>query len=197
MTAPRPHRRRKADRLLNPDCSRSEIECDYAIAPLDRLATQMDAMWGIDRLPEIVSPEMARRYGAAMAHLNECIRNNDPAATQAAAENCMRGLKAMDAAARASGAEPARGDFWEYRLEAGDGRPEFHFCVMAENTEWQSVKAKRPELLTFTMREVALALQAQAGAPIAVEAKKMFPGAEITKIREKPNYDLGGDEIPF
>lgn len=197
MTIKRPRRRRKADRLLNPDCKKAEIECDFAIAPLDRLATQMDMLWGIDRLPELVSPGTARRYGSAMAHLNDCIAKSDPVATQAAAENCMRGLQAMDAEARAAGAEPARGDFWEYRLDAMDGKPEFHFCVMPDNAEWQTVKAKRPELTMFTMREIAIALQAQAGAPLVAEVKDAFPGAEITKIREKPNYDLGGDEIPF
>jgi hypothetical protein len=95
----RPRRERKADRLMSPDATKAQIECDYAIAPMDRLALEMDRKWGIDRLPELVTPEMATRYGQAMAHMNECIRLGDPAKCVAAANNCIRGLHAMDAEA--------------------------------------------------------------------------------------------------
>ena len=47
----RPRRERKADRLMSPDATKAQIECDYAIAPMDRLALEMDRKWGIDRLP--------------------------------------------------------------------------------------------------------------------------------------------------
>ncbi len=79
----RPLRKKAADRLIHEQMAREQIMCDYAIAPLDRLAIEMDNKWGIDRLPEIVSPATAARYGAAMAHLNASIEKADPAECQA------------------------------------------------------------------------------------------------------------------
>jgi hypothetical protein len=38
----RPRRERKATGL-SPDATKAQIECDYAIAPMDRLALEMDA----------------------------------------------------------------------------------------------------------------------------------------------------------
>jgi hypothetical protein len=42
------------------------------------MAFAMDKKWGVDRLVELVSPDMAERYGAAMAKLNAAIDARDP-----------------------------------------------------------------------------------------------------------------------
>lgn len=194
----RPKRTRKSDRLLVPGATKTEIMCDHAIAPLDRLALEMDMIWGIDQLPERVSSEMASRYGAAMAHLNECIAEGDPEKCTAAVANCMRGLKAMDAEARASGATPATGEFWEYELESDDERPAFRFAIMRDGYEWQTAKAKRPDLEFYTLREVAIALRVHAKSKVVDAVRENFPAAEITNIKltkPKPDYRNGGDDI--
>lgn len=199
MTAPRPQRKRKSDRLLNPGATRDEQACDFAIAPFDAKAREMELAWGIDRLPDLVSPETAQRYGYAMADLNSAIERNDPAAVLATANNCIKGLAVMDAEARQRGAKPATGEFWEYRLD-GDTGP-FHFAVMADGAEWQTAKAQRPELQFFTMREVAIALQAYTANSLFAAVKDNFPDAIFTKItpKKKPpvDYANGGDEISF
>lgn len=203
-----PRRKKKADRLLNPGSTTDQIKCDYALAPLDRLATEYELLWGIDRLPELVSVETAARYGAAMAHLNECIASDDPVLVAAAAENCIKGLRFMDAEARANGSEPATGEFWEYRLEADEYAPEFKLAIMRDGMEWQTAKAKRPELEFYTMREVAIALRFYAQNKLVMATKDTFPGAEIVKISNprkivkisKPKNQIDwshGDEIPF
>ena len=193
----RPRRKKKADRLLNPGSSKDEIMCDYSIAPMDRLALEMDRKWGIDRLPEIVSPETAQRYGVAMAHLNECLESGDPEKCKAAAEGCMRGLQFMDAEATANGKPQAAGEFWEYELK--EGEQPFRFAVMADPYEWQASKAQRPDLQFFTMREVALALREYAKSKMVTEAQKHFPQAEIVNIKTRPpvDYANGGDDLNF
>lgn len=193
MKAKRPRRQRKGDRLLNPDSRREEIACDHAIAPFDRLATEMERKWGIDRLPALVSPETATRYGHAIADLNVAIAKNDPAAVLACANNCIKGLNVMDAEATAAGHQPATGEFWEYDLEG------FRFAVMPDAAEWQSAKAKRPDLRFFTMREVAIALRHYCENYPIGEVKQKFPQAQITKItnRAPVDYANGGDPIPF
>lgn len=199
MTAPkRPYRRKKADRLTSPGSSATAIQCDYGVAPLDRVATEMDLKWGIERLPELVSPETAARYGAAMAHLNDCIQKELPAETAAAAQNCIRGLNAMDAEAVSMGRTPATGTLFEYQLDIGSGEP-FKFGVLADDREWPTAKAKRPDLVLFTMREVANALREYMTAPLQAKLAERFPDAKITAIRPKRpvDYAAGGDTIPF
>lgn len=189
----RPRRERKGDRLLNPGSSKAQIECDYGIAPLDRLASEYDMKWGIDRLPELVTPELAARYGAAMAYLNECIDAQDPAKCVDAAGNCIRGLHAMDAEATRLGRTPATGDFWEFDMEG------FKFAILRDGVEWQTAKDARPDLKFYTLREVGVALKALSlDHPMFAEIKKTYPKAEISGIRERTPLETAlNDSIPF
>lgn len=58
----KPKRQKKSDRLMYAGIRKEEMMCDMAIAPMDRLAEQMDTIWGVDRLPELVSPATAAKY---------------------------------------------------------------------------------------------------------------------------------------
>lgn len=196
MTAKKPYRPRRqkaADRLTSIGFSKDQIMCDYALAPFDRLSIQMDERWGIDRLPEIVSPATAKRFGEAMALLNEAINAADPALTQARAENCMRGLNAMNAEAEAAGQQKSRPDMLEFELDG------FHFAVLPDIAYWPEVRKHRPDLTLFSMREVAIALIAtKANNPVIMAAKQAFEKAEIkdfdAKLVRATKLD---DEIPF
>ena len=161
-----------------------------ATAPFDRVCIEMDRKWGVDRLPELVSPQTAERWGLALANLNAAIAANDPALTTARVAACLRGLAVMDAEAEAAGHKPSDPDIWEYDLDG------FRFGVIAEGREWRAAEAKRPGLVIFNMREVALALKASRVVNAVVEAAKQnFPGAQIVNIKPtKKDFD---DEIPF
>lgn len=194
MTAARPKRQRKADPLLNPALTQDEIQCDYAIAPFDRQAREMDRKWGIDRLPELVSVATAEKYGLAVAHLNACIAECDPAKVAAAAQNCIKGMSVMDAEATAVGHQPATGDVWEADVDG------YRFGILKDGAEWQAAQERRPSLLLFTMREIGVLLRAaKTDHPLLAEAKK-FGGAQITKFTPKLTtefFEKGGDEIPW
>ena len=72
----KPSRQKLEDRLTSPSAaSPNEVACDLALGSLDRMAREMDRKWGVDRLPDLVSPEMAAKYGSAMGKLN-ADRNN-------------------------------------------------------------------------------------------------------------------------
>ncbi len=148
----RPVRQKKSDRLLHGDQEPNTIMSDYALAPLDRLALDMDRKWGIDMLPELVSAETAMKYGSAMSKLNSSIRENDPAMVRERAEIAMRGLVAMDQEASALGAQRASTDVWEVDI---DGEA---YGIMRDGRSWQTVKEQRPDLNLVTLREVAVAL---------------------------------------
>jgi hypothetical protein len=67
----KPSRQKLEDRLISPlDASLNEVACDLALGGLDRMAREMDRKWVVDRLPDLVSPEMAAKYGSAMGRLN-------------------------------------------------------------------------------------------------------------------------------
>lgn len=185
-----PRRQRKGDRLLAPGASKSEIMVDHAIAPFDRAARDMERKWGVERLPELVPPDMAKKFGGAIAHLNACIEQGDPDAVAAAAANCIRGLNAMDAAATAAGHTPP-GTVAEYDLDG------FHFGIVADAGDWTAID--RPGMQIFSMREIAIALKAQFGKPVEI-VKAEFPGATVTNINPKTRTKIErelDDEIPF
>ena len=167
--------------------------CDYALAPFDRAANDMDLKWGIDRLPYLVSPATAAKYGSAVAKLNAALETHDPAEVQARVEVCIRGMAAMDAEAEANGSPKARPEVIEFEY---DGR---RIGIMPDKDWWQTVKAERPDLTLFTLREVGVALAfMQGNNPVIAEAKKHFPKAEVVQI--KPQSQLArdlDDEIPF
>lgn len=190
----RPKREMKADRLLGHQASVQEIQCDYALAPFDRMARAMELKWGIGVLEELVSPETAMKFGSAMAKMNEAINSGDPEMTAARAAVCIRGLEAMDREATGSGAAPASDDVW---IVEADGH---QFGLMRDARAWQRVQDKHPNIELVSNREMVLALLQYRGsvAREALEiARKSFPDAEITAINTKAGRDDLNDQIPW
>ena len=183
-------RQKKSDRILHGSQSRDAIMCDYALAPVDRLAIQMDEKWGIDVLPELVSVSMSQKYGSAVAKMNAAVEAGDVEECKKRCEVVIRGLQAMDAEAERIGAQRASTDVWEVEI---DGKL---FGIMKDGRSWRTIKEQRPELELLTMREVALAYQFWQESKIEEfeqAAKKSFPGAEVVNITGK-TFD---DPIPF
>lgn len=186
----KPKRQRKADRILHSGVTQDEIKCDYALGPFDRMAVAMDHKWGIDRLVELVSPDMAQRYGAAMAKLNAAIDDQDPEQVTLRAGVCMRGMQAMDQAATESGAQPASDEMW---LLHADG---MEYGLLRDARAWQRVQDKHPDVTLVSEREMVLAIamyqQSVTGKTIAA-VRSSFPKADVIKITNK-NLE---DEIPW
>ena len=186
---------RKRDPITSPDASPEETAVHMACAPFDKATRDMDRKWGIDRLPGLVSVETAAKWGSALGKLNAAIEARDPAEVAARVGVCLRGLSAMDAEAEANGAQKANPEIWEYDLNG------FKFAILRDGMEWQALKAARPDLLFFTLHEIAVALKAYKFDGVVAEIKRAFDGAQITAVRPemKPacaNSDLD-DCIPF
>ena len=186
----RPQRQRKADTLMHPGATGIDIRHDYACAPFDRAARAMDAAWGQDRLPELVSTATAEKYGSAMAKLNAAMEGNDPAETAARAAVCARGMDAMNAEAITLGHKPTPPDAW--RIEV-DGQP---CAVIRETGDWTALAESLPGVRLYSLREVALALAAYGQTVTAT--KDAFPGAQVTAVRKpSPLAQFLDDEIPL
>jgi len=183
-------RQKKSDRILHGNQSRDAIMCDYALAPVDRLAIEMDEKWGIDMLPELVSVETAQKYGSAVAKMNAAVEDGDVEECKLRCEVVIRGLKAMDAEAERLGAQRASKDVWEVEIEGK------LFGIMKDGRAWRAIKKQRPELELLTLREVGLAyswFRDNWAGELEKAAKQSFPGAEMIDIKGK-TFD---DPIPF
>lgn len=182
---------RKSDRLITPGASSAQIRVDMACAPLDNLARKYDTVWGVDRLVTLVAPAMAEKYGAAIAHLLSAYDAEDPAATAAAAANCMKGLDAMNAQAIAAGHQPADPRVWVMEVE---GRKygfveDAAFAAIAERNN--------PGVKIVTLRQAVNSLLITENAVVAA-AVKHFPGATVTAIRPRSQLETElADFIPF
>jgi len=182
---------KKFDRLLSPSATAAEIRCDYATAPYDRAAWDMDRKWGVDALPGLVDPHMAERFGRAVGHLNDCLNRHAPEEAAAAAVNCVKGLTAMDAAATAAGHKPASPDMWQ--IEFG-GRA---LVFIRQSEMWPAAQEANPGATIYTLQEAAHALS-QCNLPLVSAVKGAFPGAEISGVRKRTELeDALEDEIPF
>lgn len=188
-TINRPKRQRAGDRLTNPGASASEISCDHAVAPFDRVAREMEQAWGIEKLPELVSPATAAKYGSAMAKLNASIAAGSPEECATRAAVCIRGLKAMDAEARASGHQATPDGFWLHE-QNGDT-----IIIARDVRDWKAIEAMHPGVAIFSMTEVANALEAYGKTVMAV--KREFAGSKIAASKKfEGDGDMDGG-IPF
>lgn len=190
MTAHKP--RQKFDRLLAPAATAAELRCDYAVAPYDRAARDAETVWGIDRLPSLVTPDLAARYGAALAHLNDCINEGDATKTAAAAANCVKGLAAMDAEARKLGHSPAPVDVLQFVHEGT------HYGILPRVEDWPPVAAAFPHLTLVSLVEVGNALALYRQGTVLAAAHAAFPGAVVTGSRPLTELERQlEDEIPW
>ena len=182
---PRPKRDKRSDRLLNPGSSPTEIKVDFCLGPFDAMARQMDLKWGVDRLPDLISPHLAERWGITMANLNAAIEagysampdeaDQTRANVIACVEACLRGFKAMDEYAEANNKPKADPTVIEFQRQDGS-----KFGIMPDAAYWPKIKESRPDLVLYSLQEVANALESYGClSDFAVETKKAFPSAEV------------------
>ena len=196
----RPKRRKSHDRITHASAGPDEIKRDMLLAPLDGLAREMDRKWGIDRLPELVGADMAAIWGTTLANLNKAVSNGwvevDQKKAQADIAACvasaMRGLQAMDASAEGAGASKADITALEYKADNGTV-----IVVTQDERSWPAIQAERPDVVVYSLREVANALEASKGVfDMVNETKKHFPKA-VVRPNPPVDYARGGDEINF
>jgi hypothetical protein len=157
-----------------------------ALKPLERVAVEFEAKWGVGRLPRLVSPDMAARFGSALDKLNEALRENDGEAVAKRAAVLIRGWQALDKAASDAGCEALP-------LRTIGVRHEGRSYVVA----WDRADVHRAASLSdapenvVTVHELLIAYEALRARIDGV--KTAFPGAEVIRAALPP----GGDSVPF
>jgi hypothetical protein len=187
----KPQRRRKDNRITHHGITEMEVRCDMTLGPFDTAARAADLKWGVDRLPELVSPAMADRWGKAMADLNAAIASIDPDKVAQKVNACLRGFAAMDAEATAAGHQLITPDAIEF--VTADGKTG---ALLRDDAAWPAYRALRPGVRVYTIRELVNALDAYGQTVSAV--KDAFPDATVTAVRKPTPLETElNDEVPF
>lgn len=188
--AKRPRRQNRGDRLLDQSGSSVLTKVDFAVAPFDRAMRDADRRWGVDRLPELVSPATSAKWGETVSNLNDAIRAEDAEAVVQWVGVCLRGLPHLEAEAERAGHDKLPPAVFEWN-EGGQ-----HFLVTPDANMWPILERTFPGVPVFSMREVAMALK-QYGETV-VRVKEHFPGAQVTAVNPPVDFEKElGDAIAF
>jgi hypothetical protein len=185
-------KRQKPDHILNRESVGDSIAdaIHHAVMPLDKIASDAEMKWGCDRLPELVSPELASRFGSAKAKLDAAIIANDPQDVTHRADVLARGWSAMDLEASERGHQPLLPNIWSHTTRDG-------FKCAVARSDADAIKAIRtmPEfegVAVYSLEEVGRILEANT---LLNVVKARFPASVVEEIR--PKRARLDDEIPF
>tara|TARA_R110002167_G_scaffold30764_3_gene101619 strand:+ start:1178 stop:1771 length:594 start_codon:yes stop_codon:yes gene_type:complete len=187
--------RRKPDALTQRDGYTDPIAegIHHSIKPLDRIATEMELKWGCDRLPGLVSPQMAAKFGSAKAKLDAAVESNVAPDVARTAGVMMRGWAALDAEATKGGHKPLEPHIWSHTTDAG-----FKFAVAQGNADGIKALKTHPDLegvAVYSLDEIGRLLESKS-MELVNAAKERFPGATVKAVRMPPAGDMV-DELPW
>ena len=173
--------------------SREYAKVQSALVDYDRVASEIERKWGIDRLPELVNAELRERFWEAVHRLNVAIDKNDPEEVRRHADAAARGWYALDRAASAAGALPPSGEGWDARID------ETRILRVCRTIADACVSQReRPDVVAVSVEEIARLWKVWDERDIVATAKQLFPGSEILEAREKSGGKGAlNDEIPF
>lgn len=193
MTARRQARR--PDRLLGTAAldTPGEMTMLHLIAPADRLAREMETKWGRDRLPELVTPDLAMRFGSQREKFERAVATRDMDALAIETPRMCNAWRALDAAAETAGHTLHPATVWEFDI---DGRPAA--IVRSDDAGATAWAAEHPGTRVWTLDEITRVLGAEY-LRLVNTTKDLFPGATVTAVKASRS-DLAeqlDDEIPF
>lgn len=184
---------RGISRELTASYSRQYAKVQSAITDYDKVASEFERKWGVDRLPELVDAELRERFWQTVYRLNVAIDKNDPDEVRRHADAAARGWYALDRAASDAGALPPSGEGWDARI---DETRVLRVCRTIEDATVS--QRERPDVVAVSVEEVARIWKIWDERDILAQAKQAFPGAEIFEARVKSGGEEKlDDEIPF
>jgi hypothetical protein len=165
----------------------------HALRALDEVSNNMERKWGIDRLPKLVTPELAAKFGEGKAQLDQSIKDDDLDKVRGKAAMMVRAWSALDKAATEAGQKTIDlldGDVVHHRHpETGKA------YIFAYNTaSLHRIGGER----VYSFDEVCRILEAfnRQASGIVEKSKELFPAASVVRVGEV-DQDYLNDEIPF
>jgi hypothetical protein len=165
----------------------------HIITELDAVAVKYEKLWGVDRLPKLVSQATYDKWVAQMDKLNLALEQNDAAMVQELAAGCIRGWQVMDAEAKTAGHKPP-------------SKPEAWLCRMGQRT--LAIVATEDDAAVYAAHlepdanVVIWPLQAIAdlvGEKYSAwddQIKRCGTAAQVEVVKEQPAGEFD-DDVPF
>jgi len=185
------HMRRQDQRLNQIQYERIQS----ALVEHDKAVYQYEQKWGIERLQELVSPELRERFYQQRDKLNAAIDSNDGKEVQKQVQVSIRAYAALEKAAIANGEQPLTGEHWEHPMPSGKV-----LAITKTHAEAGKVARDNREMVVYCLDEIANILDAKQSelAKRVEEIKSIFPGAEVTSVTPIKKQEVFiDDEIPF
>ena len=159
-----------------------------ALWDYDKKIVEVEKVWGVDRLPYLVSDATRQKWWRAVDALNQAIYDGDADKVRRLVDNLVAGLNRLVDEAQERGAQPLQPEIWETPIE--DGR------TLRIVRTWPE-RAYRPEkddtAVTYTLEEIGRLV---ASLPLLNAVKKQWPGATVEKPVSPLSKELN-DDIPF
>jgi hypothetical protein len=171
--------------------TRSQI----AIEALDEAARYCEAKWGVDRLPKLVSVDLAERFDRQLKKLNHAIDEECTGGSIANVEyeagRMFNAWMALDAAAEAAGAVLLDGAWMAARM--ADGRS-MVICRDLESAQFWRQQNPDQAAALWTLPEIVHVLE---GFDLVNRTKHIFEGAVVEDARASNRVNWArGDELP-
>lgn len=169
-----------------------DLRCDFAVKPFDEAMRAAERKWGINRLPSLVSPETAKKWGSAFQKMQDAIEARDADECAVRAAVCVRGLAAMDAEAESAGKQTLPSG-----ALAGDVEG-FRFVVLPDHRCWPQYQDQFPGHVMLTLQQIGIVMRDHLeNGPVVAEARKHFPAAKVKAVRPLERSEFLDDEIPW
>ena len=171
------------------DEKRAELSQVY-INKLDIIASSMESVWfSKEALLDLVSPELQNKFRSAEKKLNIAIvTHKEPDEVAKWCKNIEKGWLALDKAARESGHEPPKGEYW-----VAESKSKTKFIIVKDKANKRMILNKEEvrDKPIYDLGELGEILDTLFGIN---EVKKVFKEAHVTKFQ---NDELWDDRIPF
>jgi hypothetical protein len=161
----------------------------------DRVVSDVEKRWGVDRLQELVSENTRAKFHQQREKLWNALTKNDGKAAVHEAQVMCRAYAVLEREAKELGAKELTGDYIEGLMP--DGKV---LAICADKFEAGKVGRENRDMCVYSIQEIGRVLHAKDQEQIKKihaqvdKVKSIFAGAEVVSVTPIEELD---DDIPF
>jgi hypothetical protein len=161
----------------------------------DRVVSDVEKRWGVDRLQELVSENTRAKFHQQREKLWNALTKNDGRDAIHQAEVMCRAYQVLEREAKELGCKELTGDYIEGVMP--DGKV---LAITSDKFEAGKVARDNREMCVYSIEEIGRILHAKDKKVAAKvheqvdKVKSIFAGAEVVSVKSLEDID---DEIPF
>lgn len=185
---------RGIDRLPTRD-EQNDGRINEAVHMHDRVVSDVEKRWGVDRLQELVSENTRRKFHLQRQKLWDALTKNDGRDALHQAEVMCRAYQVLEREAKELGCKELTGDYIEGVMP--DGKV---LAITSDRFEAGKVARENRDMCVYSIEEIGRILHARDTANTDKihaqidKVKSIFAGAEVVSVKPLEELD---DEIPF